>query len=340
MKNSMAVDQDGQDYSYFSTLKFGSSGKELYMLVDTGAANTWVMGSDCATEACEVHNTFGKSDSSTLKVSQDKWSIAYGTGSVSGVVVNDTVAFAGFKLDLGFGSATTTSDDFKTYPMDGILGLGRPKSNHLGVPTVMEALEDAKLLKANLFGVNLQRNADGATDGEVNFGAVDTSKFKGDLAYTDSVSTDGLWEIPVDDAGVDDKGAGITGRTAILDTGTSFVLMPPADAKKLHALIPGSQPDGAENWKIPCSSTVSVQFTFSGKSYDVSHKDYVGTPDPADAKLCESNIIGHRAFGATQWLLGDVFLKNVYSVFDFDKDRIGEHHPSPISLHPTVKSSN
>ena len=55
--------------------------------------------------------------------------------------------------------------------MDGILSLGRLTSNTMDVPTIMEALSNAKVLTANLFGVNLQRNSDGSTDGEVNFGA-------------------------------------------------------------------------------------------------------------------------------------------------------------------------
>ena len=318
----MAVSEDGNDFSYFSAIKFGSSGETMYMLVDTGAANTWLMGSDCKTPACLAHNTFGDANSDTLQITKNMFNLTYGTGSVNGVVVSDTVAFAGFTLPLAFGSASNTSTDFLTYPMDGILGLGRSKSNTMGVPTVMEAISNAKLLTANLYGVNLQRNSDGSTDGEVNFGAPDTSKYTGALSYTNTVADGLMWEIPVDDAIVNGVRCNFTGRSAILDTGTSFVLMPPGDAQLLNSQIPQSQQNGSM-FNIPCSSSLPVQFIFSGVTYNISPKDYVGKPVQG-GNLCHSNIIGQQAFGASQWLLGDVFLKNVYTVFDFDKERIGK----------------
>lgn len=92
--NSMAVDEDGTDFSYFTAIHFGSSRKLMYMLIDTGAANTWIMGANCTSETCEKHNTFGDKDSDTLKATGDAFNLTYGTGSVSGMTVNDTAEIA------------------------------------------------------------------------------------------------------------------------------------------------------------------------------------------------------------------------------------------------------
>lgn len=66
--NSVAIDQDGGDLSYMVAVTIGDSKEEYHLLMDSAASNTWVMGQDCATDACKTHNTFGKRDSSSLKV--------------------------------------------------------------------------------------------------------------------------------------------------------------------------------------------------------------------------------------------------------------------------------
>ncbi|KAL8720354.1 MAG: hypothetical protein Q9225_002782 [Loekoesia sp. 1 TL-2023] len=310
--NSESIHNDGTDFSYFAGIDFGSSRKTMYMLVDTGAANTWVMGSDCKTQVCAEHNTLGPSDSTSLKVSSDPFDLTYGTGSVSGFTGNDNVQIAGISVRLPFGLASKVSDDFLTYPMDGILGLGPPASKSMDFPTAMETVQKAKALSSNLFGVNLQRSSDGSTDGELSFGAPDITKFQGDLSYTEIVAGASMWEIPIDDAKVNGHPCTFTGKSAIIDT----------DATKLHGQIPGSQEDG-ETFNIPCASKTPIQILFSGVSYNISPVDYVGSPIQDGSSTCASNIIGRRAFGEDQWLIGDLFLKNVYSVFDYDKERIG-----------------
>ena len=320
--NSLTILDDGTDFSYFATVDFGSNNTPLQLLLDSGAANTWVMGSDCTTKSCETHTTYGPSDSTTLKVTEDTFSFKYGSGQVSGVIVTDNMEFAGHTISLSFGSASETSTTFEDYPMDGILGLGRDSADAVKEATFMETVAIAKIIPAKQYGMSLQRESDGSMYGEINFGAPDTSKYDGNLQFTDTVSSGTFWEIPCDDLTVDGKSTKLSGNTAILDSGTTYILIPPADAKQFHASIPGAVQETDAQWNIPCDTASDIRFVFSGQGYSVSPKDYVGPS--VGGGLCSSHFIGTQGSGPDQWILGDVFMKNVYTLFDFDQARIGQ----------------
>jgi cathepsin D len=320
--NSIAIGNDGHDYSYVTRVSFGSQSQPMWMLIDTGAANTWVMGADCMSDSCAQHDTFDDEASTTFTAVDDEWDVTYGSGEVTGSSAKDNVTLGELEVFMEFGIATEASDDFLSYPMDGILGLGRTGDNDQGTPIIMQALSDAGLIDANILGINLPRIADGVNDGQITFGDVDTEKFTGDIVYTNTASGYDLWLIPVDDAGVDGTAAGFTNKQAIVDTGSSFILLPKADMDQIHSMIPGAQPVDDE-FVVPCSTTAPLQFTFSGATFDVSTVDYIAASD-GSSDMCSSNIKElPDYYGPDMWLLGDVFLKNVYSVFDFDQARIG-----------------
>lgn len=318
--NSSALDQDGMDFSYFATFKVGSEGQKMRMLLDTGGTNAWVFASDCSSKACEQHTTFDESASTSLEKESREWKVNYGTGDVSGVLGNDTLSIAGIEVPMTFGLASKASDDLLSYPNDGILGLSRTNDTGFGTPTFMDAVADNNLLKNNVVAFSLSRASDGGKGGEVNFGELDESKYQGDITYTDTVGSSERWSIPVDDVSVNGESCNFSGKSAIIDTGTSYAMLPPDDAKAINSLIPGSSPSGKENYILPCDSTAPLQITFSGATYNISSKDYL--THASDSK-CMSTIVGRQLFGKDEWLLGDTFLKNVYSVFDFDNNRIG-----------------
>ncbi|KAI1958629.1 hypothetical protein LOZ58_005035 [Ophidiomyces ophidiicola] len=317
MKNSIAINQDGSDYSYFSVVKVGSKGQKMWMLLDSGASESWMMGSNCTSPACLKHNTFGREASDTLNITNKDWRVTYGTGHVEGIIAEDTLSLAGFNVRLAFGYALKASDDFLNYPMDGILGLGPSKATK--VPPFLQVIAGNKLLKKNVLGINLQRAADGTNDGQMVLGDVDKSKFTGDIIYTKIIKETNRWEIPIDDALVDGKTIKFTNKSAVIDTGTSFILIPMKDAEAIHALIPGSKKD-EDYFKIPCNTNTSVEIMISGVKWTISPKDYVGS---GRNNVCNSYILGQQPLGPDQWLLGDTFLKNVYSVFDYDESKIG-----------------
>lgn len=345
-ENSVAIDQDGGDLSYMVAVRFGDSKEEYHLLLDSAASNTWVMGQDCKSEACGTHNTFGKGDSGSLKVylysmlhlkstctrsqiadtstqmDTKPFSISYGTGTVSGTLASDTIHMGALSPTLSFGLATTVSQEFRSYPMDGILGLGRGTTTSTS-SQLIPALRTANLISTPIFGIHLSRASSGTTDGELSLGAANPSRYSGALTYVacvDTASTTGFWEIPVDDAGVNGASAQLPGRTAIIDTGTSYILMPVADALALHSLIPGFQQSG-ETFSVPCDTTAVLHFTLNQRAFNVSTADWRG--GKLESGLCRSNVVGRQTFGAKQWLVGDVFLKNVYSVFDAGAGRVG-----------------
>src|SRR5690242_6933554 len=209
--------------------------------------------------------------------------------------------------------------------MDGILGIGRGDVVK-GTAQLMDVLKTSNLINEKLYGIHLSRARDGLNDGELNLGGANTARFAGDLNWLDCIPNDtGFWEIPVADAAVNGKPVGLSGKQGIMDTGTSYILMPPADALAIHSQIPGHAQSG-ETFSVPCDTKTTLQFVFGKQAYNISSADWLG--GKLDSGLCRSNIVGRQTFDASQWLIGDVFLKNVYAVFDFDGNRVGLGMPS------------
>ncbi|KAF5024973.1 hypothetical protein F66182_2924 [Fusarium sp. NRRL 66182] len=313
---TQGIDQDGTDYSYFIEVGVGSKEKPMYMLVDTGAGSSWVMGTSCTSRACSMHNTFGPDDSDSIETSDKAFSIAYGSGKVSGKMANDTMTVAGMTLKYPFGLADTTSDQFIEFPFDGILGLSISK----GGDNFLNALKQADEIDKIMFCVALNRASDGTNEGEISFGSPNSDKYTGKISYT-SIGQDNDWSIEMDDMGYNGEKAGVGGIASFIDTGTTYMFGPPDNVKKIHALIEGAQSsDDGTTFTVPCDSSGNLTLTFSGVDYVISPKDWVSPPNKEGE--CTSNIYGFEVVKGA-WLLGDTFLKNVYTVFDVDGRRIG-----------------
>lgn len=297
----------------------GSGGQAFYLLCDTGAGSTWIMGSDCESTACKDHTTWSSSRSTTFTATGDTFSIAYGTGSVAGSIAQDSVTIGSVKVDMKFGLANVTSDDFNHFAFDGILGLSMASGSS---DNYLQTIKSDKVLKSNVFSVDLNRNSDGSNTGELTFGGTDPKKYTGAVTYTPvNSAANGDWAIPLGDMAYDGTKAGIANRLAYIDTGTTYAFAPSKDVAALHKLIPGANSTDGTTYTAPCDSKQPIVVTFSGVDHNISVKDWLSSP--SSSGVCTSNIYGQEVVSGA-WLLGDVFLKNVYAVFDADASQIGK----------------
>lgn len=316
--NTLGLAIEANDVGYITTVQIGSNNTNFRMLIDSGSADTWVPSTSC-TGCGSSHQKLGKTVSSTYSKTSTAFSIQYGTGQVSGYLGYDTLKIAGMTLkNHSMAIITKESSDFSddSVPFDGLMGLAQKSLSNSGKPTPIDSLYSSKLVSAVVMGYHLGRAADKVNDGEVTFGGVDSTKYTGNLVEIPNVSTEGFFEIALQ--GVSFGGTSITGigsgNTAILDTGTTLMVAPPADAKLIHAAIPGSVSTGGGGYTIPCNTTLQLSFTFGGKTWPLNSEDMIFLPvndNDLDGD-CISSISGGNVGSANEWLLGASFLKNVY----------------------------
>jgi len=319
--SSLALDIEGPDVSYLANITVGTPPRGFLILLDSGSADFWIGSETCTSTAgggCGNHNFLGNNTSSTFNNTGQPFQVTYGTGSVSGTIVTDNVVIGNFSLPahtFGVGNNESVQFSSNAVPLDGLMGLAQSSLSQQKVSTPIESLQQAGLVEKAILGYRIPRLADGSLDGEITFGALDTTKFDPQTLVTvNSVSNVGFWEAPMDAVTVNGQNAQLPGRTVIMDTGTTLLIVPPADAAAIHTLIPGAQSDGQGGFTIPCTGNATVALTFAGISFSIDPRDIAVQPvDPTNPQgTCVSGIVSGTVGGATEWLAGDVFLKNVY----------------------------
>jgi len=326
--DSLGLDIEGRDIGYLATVQIGKPPRDFLILMDTGSADFWVGSEDCNVNdgGCGNHTFLGPTLSSSFTSSSETFQVTYGTGHVGGDLVSDDVTIAGLTLSNHvFGVANDESVDFSddSVPFDGLMGLAQsdPLSEQKTL-TPLEALKHFNLVTAAIVSFKIPREADNKNDGEVTFGGYDPNKFKSNTRITiPNVSPLGFWEASYDEISVDgQKVEALINRTAILDTGTTLIVAPEGDVTSIHAKIPNATFDKhLGGFRIPCANTAIVTFTFGGQKFPIDSRDLA--IDDGNGG-CVSGIVAGDVGGKNEWLVGDVFLKNVYFSADTGKNAI------------------
>ncbi|CAG8802617.1 9737_t:CDS:1, partial [Gigaspora rosea] len=155
-------------------------------------------------------------------------------------------------------------------------------------------------------------------------GGVDESKFKGNITFTPVIDSDenkGFWVVSLKGANVNNNPLEFS-REAIIDTGTTALVIPDDDAEAIFKQIPGSTYDPINiAYIIPCNTSDVVSLKFGGVNYEIPSKDLI--LDKISETDCISSIFPGGDPSWDFWLVGQTFLKNVYSAFDAGNKQVG-----------------
>ncbi|XP_020036276.1 cathepsin E [Castor canadensis] len=316
------------DMEYFGTISIGSPPQNFTVIFDTGSSNLWVPSVYCTSQACQTHSVFHPSQSSTYSEVGTSFSIQYGTGSLTGIIGADQVSVEGLTVTgQQFGeSVKEPGQTFVNAEFDGILGLGYPSLAAGGVTPVFDNMMAQNLVDLPMFAVYMSSNPEGGSGSELTFGGYDPSHFSGSLNWV-PVTNQGYWQIALDGIQVGNNVMFCSeGCQAIVDTGTSLLTGPSNKIKQLQEAIGATPVDG--EYAVDCANLnvmPNVAFIINGVSYTLSPTAYI-LPDVVDgAQFCGSGFQGLdiQPPSGPLWILGDVFIRQFYAVFDRGNNQVG-----------------
>ena len=106
--------------------------------------------------------------------------------------------------------------------------------------------------------------------------------------------------------------------TAIVDSGTSLITGPAREISALASAL-GAKDIGGGNLGVDCSTVKSlpdVVFTLNGVQYPIPASYYI-------LQVQGYCLLGFMPLDQPMWILGDVFMRDYYTVFDYGNKRIG-----------------
>jgi hypothetical protein len=314
---------DFENAQFYGSISVGTPPQKFEVVFDTGSSNLWVASKECTQIACVLKPRYDHTKSSTYTKNGTVFNIQYGSGPVSGflsydnvMVGSDTVTkveFAEITDVKGLGPA------FLVGKFDGILGMAFETISVDGLPPVFRLMLNQGLIKQPLFAFYLPSTS-GAM-GELIIGDTDSSHYSGELQYV-PLSAETYWEVKLDSMKVGNATATVS--KAILDTGTSLLAAPTTFVEEVARAV-GAKPVTSGEYSVDCSARATmpnVEVVLNGQTYTLTPDEYVLSVEGVECILGFAGIDVPPPAGPLV-ILGDVFIRTYYTVFDYGNKRLG-----------------
>ncbi|KNZ56645.1 uncharacterized protein VP01_2356g1 [Puccinia sorghi] len=362
--SAAALSNGYADSEYYGMIFVGTPPQTFNVILDTGSSDLWLVGqgasssstsragegmsigSPTASSTSATGVPFAPSSSSSFKSNSNTFQITYGSGSASGTVGTDTITQGSYTVtNQAFAVVNKATSGLLSGDVSGIMGMA---FQSLASTNSAPFWQSAKI-DTFAFGITRFVNISSATDvepgGVMTLGGINNTLFQGDVNYI-PLKSQSYWLIAMDSVSINGQVLiGSQSNAVAIDTGTSLIGAPTSVVAAVYAQIPGARAASGSYqgyYEFPCSANPVMALTFGGKAYPIAADDFnVGAVD-SDGKMClgsifavessSTNTSGSKSSNSPAWIIGDSFLKNVYTVFRASGDggaAVGFAVPAP-----------
>jgi len=326
------------DLIYLANITVGNV--EYAVQLDTGSSDLFIKGA-----TYPIPNT----TETTLTAN-----LTYAIGWASGHVAYAPVEFVGISIpSQALLDADQVNNPALGYGAQGIAGLGftRLSTIDLMVNNSNTNQTSGRSLLYNLFAANpsepnfiafaLQRSTEPGDDVEGSFSIGELDPAYSAVSGNERIPTWPIhspyrWNVLLDAVIVNDTitvpsttvpNAPSNKAVVLMDSGASYTYAPKQICDAIYSNIAGAAFDSSLGyWKIPCSAEINMALQIGGQVFPIHPLD-VNPATAVDPTTCIGSFVP-QSFSIGNdfdWLVGDNFLRSVYSVYDFgDFDSSGQ----------------
>ena len=223
-------------------------------------------------------------------------------------------------------------NDFNGMAADGILGLGFSTLSD-GKITLIENLKKQGKIDKAMFSFYLSDDWSDDSEYESNMiiGGADIPTYgKNDtVTYLKVFKDIGYWVSSTQGVTLSNLKVGkekiiSEAPIAILDTGTSLLVGPSQDVRKITKYFSKNFKCSLSMGMMVCDCGISQPVSsFPDLTFTLSEYEFVVTPEFYFMKDSGSCHLLVGSIGANIWILGDVFLRKYYTIYDMEEAKVG-----------------
>lgn len=329
------------DFQFVGEISLGTPGQVFNVVFDTGCSVLWVPSESCY--GCMKNQVYVSSKSSSYSADGTPFVMKFFNGKTEGFFSKDSFQLGELQVEgQQFAEATLVLNSHLE-KFNGIFGLGIDGgSDDDAKPSLIENIITTGHLLEPKFAFYL--NQDDPLDdeagvyGEISLGSIDERRFEGDITYAPLTSSE-AWRIKLDQVELEQPADSNYGWRSLLfcqdeeeacqatvDTGMAFIVGPSETVMKMHNEMRNMYMRWGKEWILrDCEmhELPDVKFTISGRQFSLKPEQYVLRKVRNGEVTCFSGFFG-APIG--HWILGDLFIAEYYTVFDYGNKQIGFAH--------------